>query len=163
MKFHLILAVLFISTFLYSNEALKAPEVLAAKDGWEEYKKPITLNKENASDLGNMNLSFPEAPVLIFYRSKISGNDHYKGALAPESVYSSREKRKLDYALKKMKSWQFIEMRLVKRMQVQDKAKPTYWVQIWMKIMYQGRYDSGTDEAEVIQIDGKWYLKFPPV
>ena len=126
--------------------------------GWEIYIDPPIINIDSAKSLYPKMIT-PEAAVVYFYASKIRGDNDFKKALPPIENLTNRNKKKLKYKLEKMSKWKFIELKLVKRKKI---STTQYWIKIYMKVSIKGRIDSGTDEAEVSFIDGKWYLSMPP-
>ena len=125
----------------------------AGPDGWEPYVKPLTLKKDTARGVAPGHGS-PEAAVVHFYASRIRGDDRYKEVLPPGWEQSGMLRRKLG----KMSTWTFHEVTLLKR----KKIDHGYWIKLRMTIGYRGRTKTGTDEASVNRINGKWYVTRPP-
>lgn len=123
-------------------------------EGWELYEKPLALTKDNVKDLAPGHGS-PEAAVVHFYGSRLRGDNRYTEVLPPGWEKSPTLRRKLD----KMARWTFVEVVLVKRKKTESGG---YWIKLRMTIGYSGRTKSGTDEATVNQIGGKWYVTRPP-
>lgn len=122
-------------------------------DGWEAYSSSIILNKDTVVGLAPGTKS-PEAAVVHFYASKIRGDSCFEQVL-PKDI----KKGRLIRALKRIAEWKFLEVKLLKR----NKLTPDkYWIKIFMKLEIKGKTDSGTDEATVEKIDGRWYLTDPP-
>ena len=58
-----------------------------------------------------------------------------------------------------MQEWIFLEISLLKR----KKLTPgKYWIKLRMKIEINKEIESGTDEATVERIAGKWFVTEPP-
>jgi hypothetical protein len=126
----------------------------ADSEGWETYSEPLTLTKDTVAGLYPGHGS-PEAAVVHFYASRIRGDSRYKEVLPPDWEQSSSLKRKLE----RMSKWTFEKVTLLKR---KKRRSERYWIMIEMTISYEGKTDSGSDEAEVRQIEGRWYITRPP-
>jgi hypothetical protein len=108
------------------------------------------ISAENAAGL-SPGTSSPEAAVVHYFASRIRGDTDYEQVLAPPEHRESR----LDRAVEEHNSWQFTGFRLVGRKDYRDGI---LLIQVWFSIEYNGRTDSGTDEAAVQQFDGQWYV-----
>lgn len=138
-----------------NTQEFKVPPVQPADaNGWEIYENPLTLTKESVKGLAP-GVDSPEAAVVHFYASKIRGDDCYKDVLPAD-----KEKlKRLTYSLQKMAAWKFREVTLLKR---EAFAPGKYWIKIKMTAEIEGKIESGTDEATVEKIAGKWYVTEPP-
>jgi hypothetical protein len=124
------------------------------KDGWEKYVNTINLDQKIVSGL-NPGLGSPEATVVQFYSSIIRGDKCFELALPV-----NRDKYEIDQSLKEISSWKFIEVKLLARHKNGDDS---YWIKLKMKIKIEGSIESGTDEATVKRINGKWYVVEIPI
>jgi len=134
------------------------PEMTAGENGWEVYSSVVEVTPANAADMQPGTVS-PEAAVIHFYAGLMLGDGSHEEVLVADR--SKRLKKKLDRVV----TWNFWLVRLERR-------KPSGDGTLWIKIYYEveapipssGKvdHDKGTDEAEVTQIDGKWYVSGVP-
>ncbi len=133
---------------------IKLPTAQPADEtGWEAYDFQFIITPENAEGL-NPGTGSPEAVVIQFYASIMRGDECYKNVI-PENM----DGFDIGRALEEVKSWEFLEVKLLKR---KIAGEGEYWVKLYMKIKYKGDVDSGTDEATVTKIGGRWLLTDPP-
>jgi hypothetical protein len=125
----------------------------AEADGWETYIDIFAVTIKNAKGFNPGNVS-PEAALIQFYASLIRGDNCYKTALPPGKTDSD-----LQNSIDEVTSWKFHEIRLEKRKKL---SEDSYWISLWMKIEFQGEIESGTDDATLKKIGGKWYIVDPP-
>lgn len=121
---------------------------------WEEFKNPKTLNKDNAGSIKSFE-NTPESLVCYFYASKIRQDDKWKEVLPDPSKWSERLKHKI----KTYENWKITEFRLVSKTEYEDGK---VWVKIYMTLEIDGKTESGTDEATVELINGKWVITSVP-
>jgi len=133
-----------------ANPAVSAPD----EQGSEKYETSFILNSGTAPDL-NPGTGSPEAAVIQFYASMIRGDSCYENVIPkePRSYAFIR-------SIEKVKSWKFLEVKLLKRKKIEGDK---YWIALYMKISFKGGTDSGTDEATVTKINGRWLLVDPPI
>ena len=132
----------------------KIPEVEPVDaDGWENYKTPIVLNESTVKGLNPGNDSL-EAAVVQFFASKVRGDSCFKKALPLDL-----EKYRTKNVLERIKDWKFTEVTVIGK---NKRRGSSYWFRIEMKIVIDGDEDSGVDEGNVREIDGKWYVTKPP-
>jgi hypothetical protein len=134
----------------FNNPIVSAPD----EQDWEEYDTSFFLNSDTAPGL-NPGTGSPEAAVIQFYASMIRGDSCYENVIPkkPRSYALIR-------SLEKVKSWKFLEVKLLKRKKLEGDK---YWIALYMKISFKGGTDSGTDEATVTKINGRWLLVDPPI
>ncbi|MBN2135886.1 MAG: hypothetical protein JW737_09160 [Acidobacteria bacterium] len=133
----------------FKNPEISSPEV----NGWAIYNDIFTITIENAGGLNPGNIS-PEAALTQFYASLIRRDKCYLIALPPGKMDSD-----LQRSVDEVTGWNFLEIRLEKRKKL---SKDSYWISLWMKIEFQGKIESGTDDAALEKIGGKWYIVDPP-
>lgn len=133
----------------------KNPKVFApGAYNWEEYDTSFILNSDTAPGM-NPGTGSPEAAVIQFYASMIRGDSCYEEVI-PKEPRSSDFTRSLE----EVKSWKFLEVGLLGRKKL---VGDMYWIALYMKISFKGGTDTGTDEATVSKINGRWLLVDPPI
>lgn len=95
----------------------------------------------------------PSEVVAVFYDSRIRGDDRWKEVLVPEP--SGR----LERSLKRIEDWTFIEFEVVGE---EPSSSGGVWVKVRFTIEIDGDRDSGTDEVELKQVDGRWRISDIP-
>jgi hypothetical protein len=138
-----------------NTKEFAVPQVSPADaDGWESYSTPVVLNEDTVDGLAPGTGS-PEAAVVHFFASKIRGDSCFNDVIPKDKEKYSSAYR----ILERIKDWKFLEVTLLER---KKRGTERYWIKVKMKIEIEGDIDSGTDEATVRQIDGKWYVTRPP-
>lgn len=133
----------------YTRAGFEIPKTATTKEGWEVYENGLTVNEEMAPGADS-----PEAAVAHFYASLMRGDEKYLDVLPPRDGWSDSLKRKM----KEVLSWKFVEVRMERRKIDKDRAV----IKLWMKIEFDGKSDSGTDDIEVEKAGGKWIVVRPP-
>ncbi len=123
-------------------------EAIMEDSGAKTYAESVTIDAAAARGL-RPGSATPEAAVTHFYASRVRGDKLWK-----EVVVRDRSRR-LKSSLKKLDKWRFKEFRLVSRTPTSSQG---YWVKVWMDFEVGGNHESGTDEVEVRQVDGRWLI-----
>lgn len=94
-----------------------------------------------------MDQSTPEATVQGFYDAMIAGDEDTALQYVDPTVAASED---FQETWEELSEWTF------KSVTVGEYSDP--YVEIEMTIEYEGEEDSGTDEVEVKESDGKWWI-----
>ncbi len=121
---------------------------------WELLSDAPLITTQNAPEISRFKNN-PESIITYFYASKIRQDNLWREVLPKEKNWTER----LRYKVKKYENWTIKEFQLRKK---NEYEKDKMWVEIFMKIEYQGKTDSGTDEVELEKIEGKWVITSIP-
>ncbi len=121
---------------------------------WELLSDAPLITTQNAPEISSFENN-PESIITYFYASKIRQDNSWREVLPKEKNWTER----LRYKVKKYENWTIKEFQLRKK---NEYEKDKMWVEIFMKIEYQGKTESGTDEVELEKIDGKWVITSIP-
>jgi hypothetical protein len=124
-------------------------------DGVEDYIDPVIYDSSNTADLAPGQAS-PEAAVVHVYASLIRGDTRFREVIAPSSILPPDISEDLrNYSFMETITWDVKRVKLHSRRQYQPGRM---WITLWMEVSYQGELDEGTDEVELILVEGKWYV-----
>ena len=125
------------------------------EDGVEDYVNAIIYDSSNVGNLAP-GQSSPEAAVVHVYASLIRGDMRFREVMAPESILPTDISANLrNYSFIETINWDVRKMKLHSR----HEYKPgRMWITVWMEISYEGEVEEGTDEVDLILVDGKWYV-----
>lgn len=93
----------------------------------------------------------PEAAVVHFYTSLFRQDQAYTKVIPPIGQRS----KKLQYALKEYRKWEFLTIQLINREKI---AVDQYWITIEMRLVYKGRVEKGQDQVLVKLINNQWFI-----
>lgn len=97
----------------------------------------------------------PESVVMYFYASMIRNDKAWEKVCPPEPKQSKMFRGKME----EYSSWNFTKYRFVKK---EEFEKDSYYVTIYMAIIFEGKEDDGEDQVTVEKIDGKWMVTDVP-
>ncbi|MBU1242882.1 hypothetical protein KKD52_10845 [Myxococcota bacterium] len=135
------------------------PATTQGKDGWVMYVNAKTWTPANVKDF-RPGFATPEAALLHFYASKMRGDEDWKQALVNESipnwdrVFTVEMFKRLQDKLDRSKNWIYFEVSLVGKMENGDKL----YIKVREKIGFEGRIESGTDDATLMKIGDRWVV-----
>ncbi len=121
---------------------------------WELLSDAPLITTQNAPEISSFKNN-PESIITYFFASKIRQDNSWREVLPEEKNWTKR----LRYKVKKYENWTIKEFQLRKK---NEYEKDKMWVEIFMKIEYQGKIESGTDEVELEKINGKWVITSIP-
>ncbi len=121
---------------------------------WEAITDTLLITTQNASNITHYK-NTPESITTYFYASKIRQDQAWKEVLPPEENWTKR----LQYKVAKYKNWTIKQFRLLKKTEFE---KDKFWIKIFMKIEYNGKTETGTDEVTLEKINNKWVITSIP-
>lgn len=104
----------------------------------------------NAADVKAFD-NTPESVVMYFYASMIRKDKAWEKVCPSEQKQSKMFRGKME----EYSSWNFTKYRFVKK---EEFEKDSYYVTIYMSIIYEGEEDDGEDQVTVTKMNGKWMV-----
>ena len=102
------------------------------------------ITVENAHEIDSFDPANVESMIDYYFASRIRGDQKWKEVLQDPTEWSNRMK----YSIDEHDKWNFLEYKNDGFKDGSDR-----WVSIWVKIEYNGRTDSGTNEVEVKKLN----------